>query len=71
MMFLENLLQRLSGSNMRKEEALRIREIKEEFYKKNKHFKNIINLGSGNIGRLIIKKPWVMHNVFEPFKKNP
>ena len=69
MMFLENLLQRLSGSNMRKEEALRIREIKEEFYKKNKHFKNIINLGSGNIGRLIIKKPWVMHNVFEPFKK--
>ena len=52
---------------MRKEEALKIKEIKEKFYKKNKIFKNIINLGSSNIKELGVKKPW-SQTIFEPYK---
>jgi hypothetical protein len=52
---------------MRKEEALKIKEIKEKFYKKNKIFKNIINLGSSNIQELTLKKPW-SQTIFELYK---
>jgi len=52
---------------MRKEEALKIKEIKEKFYKKNKIFKNIINLGSSNIQELAVKKPW-SQTIFELYK---
>jgi hypothetical protein len=54
---------------MRIEESLKIKQILEIHYKKNKYFKYVINLGSGNIEQLEKAKPWVSKNVFDPLKK--
>jgi hypothetical protein len=50
---------------MRFEESLKIQSI----IKKHCTFKNIINLGSGNVEQLKKTKPWVSKNVFDVFKK--
>ena len=50
---------------MRFEESLTIKDI----IKKHSAFKNIINLGSGNIEQLKKTKPWVSKNVFDLLKK--
>jgi hypothetical protein len=50
---------------MRFEESLKIQGI----IKKHNPFKNIINLGSGNVEQLKKTKPWVSKNVFDLFKK--
>ena len=65
MMSQENHLQPLSGNKMRFEESLKIQGI----IKKHTPFKNIINLGSGNVEQLKKTKPWVSKNVFDLFKK--
>jgi hypothetical protein len=54
---------------MRLEESLKIKHILEIHYKRNKSFKYVINLGSGNIEQLEKAKPWVSKNVFAPLKK--
>ena len=46
---------------MRFEESLKIQSI----IKKHCTFKNIINLGSGNVEQLKKTKPWVSKNVFD------
>ena len=65
MTFRVNHLQRLSGNNMRFEESLKIQNI----IKKRRAYRNIINLGSGNVEQLMKTKPWVSKNVFDLLKK--
>ena len=50
---------------MRFEEALKIQKI----IKKRSAYRNIINLGSGNVEQLMKTKPWVSKNVFDLLKK--
>ena len=50
---------------MRFEEALKIQNI----IKKRSAYRNIINLGSGNVEQLMKTKPWVSKNVFDLLKK--
>jgi hypothetical protein len=50
---------------MRLEESLKIQNI----IKKHRAYKNIINLGSGNVEQLMKTKPWVSKNVFDLLKK--
>ena len=50
---------------MRLEESLKIKNI----IKKHRAYKNIINLGSGNVEQLMKTKPWVSKNVFDLLKK--
>ena len=65
MMSQESHLQLLSGNKMRFQESLKIQSI----IKNHNAFKNIINLGSGNVEQLKKTKPWVSKNVFDLFKK--
>ena len=50
---------------MRFEESLKIQNI----IKKRRVYRNIINLGSGNVEQLMKTKPWVSKNVFDLLKK--
>ena len=50
---------------MRFEESLKIQNI----IKKRRAYRNIINLGSGNVEQLMKTKPWVSKNVFDLLKK--
>ena len=50
---------------MRFEESLKIQNL----IKKRRAYKNIINLGSGNVEQLMKTKPWVSKNVFYLLKK--
>lgn len=51
---------------MRLEESVAIKEILDKHQSGNDIFKIVINLGSGDVQRLVRTKPWVNENVIQP-----